>query len=279
MSVRLHCDVAEFGTAGARVRPVIRKSMHRHNEIELNFLESGKFDLLFGNARYTLTEGRLYVFWAAIPHKIVHLRQSSTFYWLTVPFKHFLSWHLPGRLIESLLSGKFVSDLSLGMPRRDSVQFATWMHDIRSRSKSRHEAMLLEVEARMIRLAGRLSQNSYAADADDGEGPPSPAILKAHQMARYICRHYVGPLSSNDVAEHIGLHPNYAMSLFKNVYGISIGGFVTRYRVVQAQKMLVMTNMKIEEIIGACGFKSTSQFYAAFKAHALQTPHQFRKRY
>ena len=65
-----------------------------HNEIELNFLESGTVTYLLGGSKTVLTSGRLSAFWAAIPHQIIDFGPQTAYYVATIPLPWFLQWRL-----------------------------------------------------------------------------------------------------------------------------------------------------------------------------------------
>ncbi len=94
----------------------------RHNEIELNYLESGSLTYLLGGRKVTIEAGRLSVFWAAIPHQIIHVGGRSSYFVGTLPLAWFLQWDLPDRLVQPILhapGGERVVEiqLTIGMHR------------------------------------------------------------------------------------------------------------------------------------------------------------------
>lgn len=66
------------------------------------------------------------------------------------------------------------------------------------------------------------------------------------------------------------------MTLFRQHYGMTLGTYLTRLRVCQAQYLLVSTNGDVSRIAFETGFGSLSRFYEAFKAISGQTPRQYR---
>ena len=50
----------------------------RHNEIELNLLESGRLVYLMGGRKVAVPAGRLTVFWAGVPHQILDFEAWSS---------------------------------------------------------------------------------------------------------------------------------------------------------------------------------------------------------
>jgi len=66
-----------------------------HNEVELNFLESGSVTYLLGGNKTTVAAGKLSVFWAAIPHQVIDFGDETAYYVATIPLQCFLQWRLP----------------------------------------------------------------------------------------------------------------------------------------------------------------------------------------
>ncbi len=71
------------------------------------------------------------------------------------------------------------------------------------------------------------------------------------------------------------LRPNYAMTLFRRDYGISLSSYRTWLRVCRARYLLVSTNWEVSRIAFETGFGSLSRFYEAFKAASGRTPRQY----
>ncbi len=66
-------------------------------------------------------------------------------------------------------------------------------------------------------------------------GHDAERILNVERMARFIGEKGLEPITVEDVAEAAGLHPNYAMSLYKRVVGLTIKQSITRHRLDTAQ--------------------------------------------
>ena len=75
-------------------------------------------------------------------------------------------------------------------------------------------------------------------------------------MAQFIGEHALEDISADDVAKAAGLHPNYAMSLFKRAVGLTIKQSITRHRLDMAQSMLIATDLPVATIAFDCGFDS-----------------------
>ena len=103
--------------------------------------------------------------------------------------------------------------------------------------------------------------------------------VKVEKMAQFIGEHALEGLSAEDVARAAGLHPNYAMSLFKRAVGLTIKQAITRHRLDMAQSMLIASDLSVATIAFDCGFNSLSSFYTAFAQRFHQSPAAFRQGY
>lgn len=258
---------------------------HRHSEIELNYVYEGAMTYLFGTGETPVAAGQLVLFWAALPHKIVQALPNTTFTWLTIPLARFLNWQLPQQISRLMLEGKTIRDARTGSEgsavaksKHDQELFHQWEADLRLGSSAHQRIVLLEVEARLSRLALNLGGEQSGL----GEGRGSERALqgagvhKADQMARFITEHYGEPLRVAQIAGTVGLHPNYAMTLFRARHGVSMIDYLTQHRIAHAQRLLVTTGATVLEIAMEVGFNSLSRFYVAFAAICGRSPNAFR---
>lgn len=94
-------------------------------------------------------------------------------------------------------------------------------------------------------------------------------------MARFVAERYDQRLSIEEIARSVGLHPKYAMTLFKKTYGRSLLHYLTHHRISHAQRLLATTQRKILDIAFESGFGSASQFYEVFNRFCKCTPRAY----
>jgi len=249
------------------------KASHRHAEIELNFIETGSLTYLFGGRQILFPAKRLTMFWAAAPHQVIQLEPNTTGYWATIPLAGFLQWELPVRFTQQVLQGRTIweSSETAGLP--DELLFKRWCEDWKRNSPEYRKIALLEMQARLYRLA-----MSNVADRAELQNPHEIGRMsnKVEQIAAFIAERYTEPLSVATIAGAVHLHPKYAIALFHKTFGLSIMEYVTQYRLSHAQRLLATTEMKVLEVGLASGFGSASRFYQVFKDSCGQTPHGYR---
>jgi AraC-like DNA-binding protein len=251
----------------------------RHDEIEINFLDRGTLTYLIGGERVTVQPRRVTAFWAAVPHQIVAFDRLNFYYVVTIPFGWVLQWGLPEHLMTALTQGQIVADTSGDHAVFDRQMFQQWHDDVERDSDSNREIVVLELRARLLRLAQSLQGPSEAEAADaDASGPrQSTNLEKAEAMACFVARNYTSRIQIKDIAECVGLHPDYAATLFRKTFGTTLNVLITRHRVAHAQRKLVTSDERIVNIAQDSGFDSLSRFNRAFKQLAGMTPREYRQ--
>jgi AraC-like DNA-binding protein len=125
------------------------------------------------------------------------------------------------------------------------------------------------VQARLLRFARGISNRPVRKQ--------SPAELsRADRLACYIAQNYYLPLTSQSIAAANGVHPNYAMNLFRRTFGTTMTTFVIQHRISHAQRLLVTTDDSIQNVALDSGFQSLSRFNEAFKAACGCSPRDYR---
>ncbi|MFE9425999.1 helix-turn-helix domain-containing protein [Kitasatospora sp. NPDC006697] len=244
---------------------------HRHDDLEINFVaDGGPLLYLYGGELVEVAAGGLTVFWAAIPHQLV-ASGATRVHWLHVPFDRFLGWGLPQSLLARLLSGVPAVTPAEHADACDPAKFTQWASDLAAGDAELHHIAMLEIQARVRRLA-------FATIGDPGRGyaGDDPALRQVVAMARHIAQHFREPVTVADVAAAASVHPTYAMTQFRKVVRTTIGEYLKLYRLAEARRLLVTTDLPASQVATAAGFGSVSRFYTVFTAECGTAPARFR---
>lgn len=247
-----------------------------HNEIELNLLYSGWVTYLLGGQKVRFEAGKLGLFWAAIPHQIIAHAPDIEYFVATIPLSWFLQCELPEHLTQPLMRGDVIMEPDTRRAAFDHDLFAQWEGDLTSGRKDTREIVMLELEARLRRLAAQLPVSNQPAKRP-GHSLKAGGLNKVEQMACLVAQRYTEPLTVTEISHTVRLHPNYAMNLFKKTFGTTLIDYLTRHRISHAQRLLATTDEKIVEIAFASGFSSISRFNEAFRRACGCTPRDYRR--
>lgn len=273
-------DFAPYGLTCVRWNPAPMRRPDHHNEVELNFLETGWVTYLLGGRKVRVDAGRLHAFWAAIPHQIIDYGTETEYFVATIPLPWFLQCRLPDALVQPLLQGQMITEPTKDRAVSDQQAFAHWETDLEDPHADLKKAVLLEMEARLLRLALAMPAPARNGATRKRHAPLSEVGLnKVEQMACLIAQRYTERLTIEEIGSEVKLHPNYAMSLFQKTFGTTLIEYLTQHRVSHAQRLLATTDMKIVDVAFSSGFGSISRFNDAFRRACGCSPREYRQQH
>lgn len=263
--------------AGQQVDVQCMPGPHMHSQIELNFVLEGAMTYWFDGRYATIPASRLALFWGMIPHQVVSRESPTRFVCLYVPMSVFLGLPTLSQLRAAIFAGAIVD--ALGVRPYDRDMLLRWRDDLLSGDTRLNQIVRDELTARIRRLdlEGWRDLRNIAPTADNNPSHDAERSYHVECMARFIGEHGLEDISASDVASASGLHPNYAMALYKRSVGRSIKHSITRHRLDTAQSMLISRDAPVVDIAFACGFGSLSSFYEAFRRRFRMSPATFRR--
>jgi AraC family transcriptional regulator, melibiose operon regulatory protein len=251
----------------------------RHNEIELNLLRRGSLTYLMGGNRITIPAGRLAVFWAAIPHQVVSSKDNPEYFVATIPLVWFLQCQFPGHFVDAVMHARVVLDPDTQARHGDLEMFERWVQDLEKPDPLHRRIAFMEIESWLLRFALAVPTTLPAAETHSRAQVTIEAggLSRVEKMAYFVAQHYTERLTAEQISAAVGVHPNYAMSLFKKAMGMTLIDFITQHRVSHAQRLLATTDMKIIDVAMSSGFFSLSRFYEAFSKWCGCSPKDYKR--
>lgn len=94
----------------------------------------------------------------------------------------------------------------------------------------------------------------------------------------FIQNNYCKDISMETIAQYVGINEDYLARLFKRELNTTPASFLRMYRVELAYKMLLNTDMSVQEIAAAVGFADAQYFSRCFTQRYGDSPRELRKR-
>lgn len=251
---------------------------HMHSQIELNFVLLGQMTYWFDGRELTVDEGRLCLFWGMIPHQVTDRREGTRFVCLYVPMSVFLGLANLSRFRDAVFRGAMIEALEIRSWDRDIFQ--RWREELLAGDENLTEIVRNELTARVLRIErdGWRDLREEGSAIASFSANDSERVEHIERMLRFIAEHALDNISADDVGTAVGLHPNYAMSIFRRAVGHTINQAIVRHRLDTAQSLLISTDLSITDVAFESGFGSVSRFYEAFSQRFVEKPTAFRRR-
>lgn len=262
-------DYSPYGLKCDVWHPSIMPRFDHHNEIEINYIPGGSLRYFFHDRIVTVPGDTVCVFWAFFSHRIVDFVDVPSYYVVTIPMARFLTWNLSREFVNSIFSGDMVIQDAAGATW-DAGEFERWVDD--SRDLRLSECMGLELQSKLRRM-DIIGSHGMESVRQTGE----MRLDKTHAMILYISHNFTSAIRTADIADAVGLNPDYAGALFRKTTGMTLGEYVQKERIAFAQRELLFTDKNITRISYDAGFNSISSFNISFKAITGLTPREYRK--
>ncbi|WP_167859396.1 helix-turn-helix domain-containing protein [Paenibacillus cymbidii] len=85
------------------------------------------------------------------------------------------------------------------------------------------------------------------------------------------------PISLASVADRLHLNPSYLSRIFKEKTGVNFLEYLTGYRIETSKRLLLETDMKLQDICDMLGYNKVNYFIRIFKETTGTTPGDYRK--
>jgi len=99
----------------------------------------------------------------------------------------------------------------------------------------------------------------------------------SEEIISYINEHFKEEITTELLAEHVGLSPFHFIRTFKKETGFTPHEYLVRTRIDMAKYLLKNTGMSVKDICFETGFSSESVFCSAFKKSSGMSPNSYRK--
>lgn len=136
----------------------------------------------------------------------------------------------------------------------------------------------IQAEPLKIEKAAREAQFEFARMVHEQQGKKTGNPL-IDQVRDYVFCHIHEPLKVKDIADYIGVTPNYLSEQFGQCMGITLKQYIIDEKITNSERLLKYTDYSLQEISSYCAFSSQSRFSVYFERKNGITPARYRKRF
>ena len=262
--------------------PFFYPHLHRHVEIQITWILSGKGTLVIGNNMKPFQSGDLFVIGANQPH----LFKSDPSYFDSNNQDKVHSLNIffnPDGFMSSLLLlpemysiKKLIksSDFGIRASEKDASKLFEYFVKVRDNADGFLLAYFIEMLQAMANMVQweYFSTESFEHMFTDSDG------LKMNDIFRYTMDHFKKEMSLDQIAAIAHLTPQSFCRYFKKHTSKTYTHFVNELRINEACKLLMERKyVSIGNVAHQCGFNSVISFNRVFKSIISKTPREFIK--
>ncbi len=236
---------------------------HYHDEIEMIYICSGTASAVIDGTRYEANAGDMIVAFPGQEHSYESTEEGRYFVILIatsalIALKSTLETHIPGKQIILLRDDpsavEFIYKLDEGVKATMSETYMVGYLNL-----------LFDRILPRLMLAPR-------------RGTGSNAGTSLERIVNFCRENYAEDLTLDSVGEHVFLSRYYISHLLREQMNTTFGDFLTGLRIEAACEKLKETNLKVEEVAHAAGFRSVRTFNRAFAQRMGLSPLVYRKK-
>ena len=266
--------VLEYRTGG----DVDRMHWHEYLEIVLCLEGTGRF--LFGPREEQLEPGDLFIVDDSQPH-VARPDPGGALRLLLVLFRPELIAAPGSRAFDSGYLAPFRSGeppsrrIAAGSPL--AAELAPALHELAAVAARRDPADRHLLDADLRRVLGMLLRGRPVACTAVG----TDAIRREQirPVLSYVEAHCQERVTLDEVAAVVHLSPSRVRHLFRDVSGVGFKEYTTRVRLAEAKRLLLSTDLSVEEVAHSVGYTNLHQFYVVFERYFRLLPAEYRRRY
>lgn len=258
--------------------------LHRHQEIQLTWIQEGEGTLVAGMNMHVFRAGEIYLFGANMPHVF---KSDATYFnagskkkirTVTVFFNPYDKLSALFSLPEMASVRAFLENYDGGFKVPEQL-----FPDISGKLLGLLNAEGIDQLMQFLQLLKTLSSvrelesltiNSFPRYINDNEG------MRVASIYNYIIQNYNKPITLEEVAEQAFMTPHAFCRYFKKHTRYTLVSFLNKVRINEACKLLMSGSHKgIAGIAYSCGFNSITNFNRVFKAVTGKCPRSYKEQY
>ncbi|MFD0693226.1 helix-turn-helix domain-containing protein [Paenibacillus sp. GCM10027628] len=265
-----------------RTGAIGQSQMHSHRGYEFYLCMEGQGKLLVGDRIFALEPGAFTIMKPYVLHwpRVEGLRPLHRFV-LSIDERYLFSWleGLPAiaDCVRCLLLDSDSSSLhwQLSGEKLPSVNtlLVQLTKEIAEKPIYYEAAMFQHLAGLFVSLAREQQMNIVKCETNT-----TPSQL-AERILHYLAEHYAERIEVSRLHEQFNVSRSHMYDHFKQWTGHSLNRYLTLYRIDQAKRLLIDTQLSVTEIAAATGFNDLSHFFHTFKSELGLTPKMFRKQH
>ncbi|MCM3440257.1 helix-turn-helix domain-containing protein [Metabacillus halosaccharovorans] len=246
-------------------------AMHWHDRIEFLLVLKGKVHVYVGREDYTLHENDLLLINSNEGHG-VESDEENTILIVQIPISFIKKCY------KNIEQERFQCQSFLHENQQQFNKIRTLLAQLCLTVKQKKENYDLKVHSLLLDTIYHLVTDFKMKNQHELKQTSKKNIERMNRITDYIEKHYMHPLTLEELAETEQLTPPYLSRYFQQHMGQTFLKYLNGIRLEHALYSLLETDLPIIQIAMECGFTNLNTFHKLFKDTFHTTPHQYRKK-
>ena len=249
--------------------------MHFHPELELLYIDSGKFECKIENNHSIIaSQGDIIFINTNVPHSTFYIEDNSAN--TLIQFKNPTVFGGPLRYLSNYFRQVPIPAYLFTKEDPDYEEIKGRICDILKKNENKDSAYDYYITANIYMFLALLRKKNFLIAEENIVNPN--LISKILPALEYIENNYNENISLDLFASKFHMNRDYFCRLFKKACGTTLTDYLNFVRICKAEELL-KTDISILEISYKVGFSSLSYFNRTFKKYKLCSPSTYRKIY
>lgn len=251
--------------------------IHFHEEVESLYCKKGSMRVNFLNTSAIITAGDVLFINERTPHETVTASEQNCVSCVQFDCRPFLAENASCKNMHAMafLNESFHSFVLLRSTEPLAQELMHYFDRMAEEYVQKTDAWQEYIKGYILLTIAALSRNNLLFTARSSHN--AAALLRLEPVFTYIDAHYAAPITLEDMAEAIRLHPSYLCRLFRQATGSTLSQYLNFVRVYEAEKLLINSKISMTDICSRVGFSDPVYFDRVFRRYNGCTPTAYRK--
>lgn len=250
---------------------------HWHDDIELAYCKSGKYEYRINDDSLIIQEGDFLFINSRVMHYIRTLSDEQTRNYCIIFKPSILTGNeeITNKYLKPIYKGNPLEFLYFPRNTDLAKECAKWMELIMRAYKADHE------DYELVAIAGLNMIMHLLYQEFSNRNPAIKQISDIGELEKkmisFIYEEYQNDISLNDIASSANISTHTCCDIFKHYVGISPVKYLNLFRLEMGSRLLISSKKNIQQIAWLCGFQTSAYFIKSFKDEYGLTPAKYRK--
>ena len=240
-------------------------AFHKHDFYEIVIVDNGFSMHICNGVPTILTGGDIFLVKPGEPHAYINLHQVHIYNILF--FESFLCEDV--KIFKSLSGAECIFGekkqgfVKLHMSLKEKQEIISLIEKVIMEREKRKTGWKIKIKGLMTEFL--VNYLRMANDKSDSSSDTGVNFTKISKALQYIETNYANDISVKDIADTVGMSPDYMSKQFKKLVGVGPAEYCRNFRMAKAMELLKTSELTVAEVAEQLGFCDTSVFSRQFK--------------